>query len=338
MIIKQKGGSMAKKRRKEKTNKAKSGNNKAKKKAKKPIKSIIIAIIIIIAVAAAVRNFYPQKQKTAAIVNGDIITADDLDKRMELFKFSVGFEGVSRENLLEQMINVKLLLQEAGKQGVVIDSGEADKMVDSFIEDSFMTKENFEKILKANGLKLSDMSQYFAEQLTIAKLLNQTLVFDVEVTENEIQDYYNKNTELFTAKQGEMRARHILVETEEEANDVLKNLAGGGDFAELAKEISLCPSASKGGELGFFSRGQMVKEFENAAFALTVNEISKPVETEFGWHIIQREPNKIYFSEAKDILGEKFLLEKQKEQITIYLDGLRENADIFNYLEEEKEN
>ncbi len=85
-----------------------------------------------------------------------------------------------------------------------------------------------------------------------------------------------------------LRASHILVKTKEEAEEILKKLDEGGDFAELAKEYSICPSKEKGGDLGQFSSGQMVKPFEDATMALKVGEISKPVETQFGWHIIKR--------------------------------------------------
>ncbi len=327
---------MAKKRKnKAKTNKTKKkNNNKTKKKSKKSIVSIIITILIIIAAVAVLRNFYPQKQKTAAIVNGEIITMQDLNTRFELFKFLVGFESISEEALLEQMINEKLLLQEASNQDIVIDEEKTQKLVDEFIEGSFMTRNNIEKILNVNGLSLSDLEQYYENQLIITKFIEKNLFLDLEVTEEEIKEFYENNGELFVASQGEIRARHILVKTESEAEDILEEIEEGADFAELAKEKSLCPSSSQGGELGFFSRGQMVPEFEDVAFDLNVNEISEPIETEFGWHIIKREPNKIYLSEAEDLINEKLLLEKQKEQITIYLDGLREKSDIFNYLEE----
>jgi len=84
-----------------------------------------------------------------------------------------------------------------------------------------------------------------------------------------------------------VNAAHILVKTESEANVVLFDLQRGADFEKIAREKSLCPSGKKGGNLGWFGRGQMVKEFENAAFALKKGEISKPVKTQFGWHIIK---------------------------------------------------
>jgi parvulin-like peptidyl-prolyl isomerase len=84
-----------------------------------------------------------------------------------------------------------------------------------------------------------------------------------------------------------VNASHILVKTEQEANVVLFDLKAGKSFEDIAKEKSLCPSGKKGGNLGWFGRGQMVKEFEDAAFSLKKGEISKPVKTQFGWHIIK---------------------------------------------------
>ena len=82
-------------------------------------------------------------------------------------------------------------------------------------------------------------------------------------------------------------ASHILVKTESEANVALYDVTHGKSFEDIAKQVSICPSGKKGGSLGWFGRGQMVKEFENAAFSLKKGEISKPVKTQFGWHIIK---------------------------------------------------
>ena len=84
----------------------------------------------------------------------------------------------------------------------------------------------------------------------------------------------------------EVRASHILVQTEEEANKLYDEIKGGKDFADVAAMVSLCPSGATGGDLGFFGRGMMVKPFEDAAFSLEVGELSKPVKTQVGWHLI----------------------------------------------------
>ena len=84
-----------------------------------------------------------------------------------------------------------------------------------------------------------------------------------------------------------VRASHILVSTKEEADKIFSELKSGKDFAELAKKYSKCPSSKNGGDLGFFGKGQMVKEFEDAAFSLKIEEVSNPVKTQFGYHIIK---------------------------------------------------
>jgi peptidyl-prolyl cis-trans isomerase C len=84
-----------------------------------------------------------------------------------------------------------------------------------------------------------------------------------------------------------VNASHILVKTEQEANVALYDVTHGKTFEDVAKQISLCPSKKNGGSLGWFGRGQMVPTFEHAAFALKKGEISKPIKTEFGWHIIK---------------------------------------------------
>ncbi len=83
-----------------------------------------------------------------------------------------------------------------------------------------------------------------------------------------------------------VRASHILVETEQEAKDLIAQIKTVEDFEKLAAEHSLCPSGANGGDLGFFGRGMMVKPFEDAAFALETGKVSEPVQTQFGWHLI----------------------------------------------------
>ncbi len=83
-----------------------------------------------------------------------------------------------------------------------------------------------------------------------------------------------------------VKASHLLVKTEEEAKKIKEEIVNGKDFAQAAKEVSICPSGLNGGDLGYFSRGQMVKEFEDAAFSMEIGEISNPIKTQFGYHLI----------------------------------------------------
>ena len=125
------------------------------------------------------------------------------------------------------------------------------------------------------------------------------------VTEAQAKAAYDEQIAKI-APEPEVRARHILVKSEAEAKELIKQLKAGADFFELAKKNSTGPSADSGGDLGYFSRGQMVKPFEDAAFALKPGEISGPVQTEFGWHVIKVEDKRNHpvpaFDEVKDQL------------------------------------
>jgi peptidyl-prolyl cis-trans isomerase C len=125
----------------------------------------------------------------------------------------------------------------------------------------------------------------------------------------------------------EISASHILVEDEATANDVKRRLDDGEDFADVARELSTCPSNENGGNLGHFTRGRMVPEFEEAAFALELDEVSKPVKTQFGYHIIKldhrHEARKQELEEVKDQIGQNLRNFKQQEAYTEYLDQLK---------------
>ncbi|ATP41782.1 foldase [Solibacillus sp. R5-41] len=173
-----------------------------------------------------------------------------------------------------------------------------------------VTEEEIEKEFKAVKEQLGDGLDAALAQSNLTEeglktnirfsLLQQKAVADVEVTDEEIQSYYDQ------AKQ-ELNARHILVEDEATAKEVAKKLNAGEDFAAVAKEYSKDPgSAEKGGELGWFTVGKMVPEFNDAAYALEVNKISEPVKTQHGFHIIQ-------VTEKRDVKDFGTLEEKKEE-------------------------
>ena len=151
------------------------------------------------------------------------------------------------------------------------------------------------KILSAQARadKLHETDAYqrrvdlIAERLLEEALLAKTI--EEKVTEEALQARYDKTSGSFPTKE-EIRARHILVKTEAEADAIIKELTGGADFAKLAAEKSIGPSKTRGGDLDYFSKGQMVPPFEEAAFALSKGEFTKSaVKSPFGWHVIKLE-------------------------------------------------
>jgi peptidyl-prolyl cis-trans isomerase C len=147
------------------------------------------------------------------------------------------------------------------------------------------------------------------------------------VTEAQAKAAYEEQIAKLTPEP-EVRARHILVKTEQEAKDLVKQLRAGADFNELAKKSSDGPSSQTGGDLGYFSRGQMVKPFEDAAFALQKGQISDPVQTEFGWHVIKVEDKRNRplpsFDEVKDQLMQSLV----QNQLKTIVQGLRATAKV----------
>ncbi len=152
------------------------------------------------------------------------------------------------------------------------------------------TEEQLTTYARGQGMTLKEFQNAMRDEIAI-QLRNQELrklvVGAIEPTDADLEAYFEKNISRYDTPE-EIRASHILVADEETAQEILDQLHGGADFTELAKEHSIdTASAKEGGDLGWFSRGKMVKEFEEAAFALEVGEISGIVETQYGHHIIQ---------------------------------------------------
>lgn len=245
-----------------------------------------------------------------------------------------------KKNILEQIINYELLFQQAEKEKVKISQDDINLEIDK-IKDNFSSPEEFNEALKANKLTLTQLKDDIKRQLMIQYILEEARN-KINITDDELLEYYNENQESFFESK-RIHARHILVETEEEAKSIIDQLKEGIiDFAELAKEKSICPSAENGGDLGFFAKGQMVKEFEDVSFSLEPGEISDIVKTEFGYHIIKCEEKKeAYnptFEEVKDQINNTLIYQRENEETLALLSKLKEEANIVINYDFESEN
>ena len=149
---------------------------------------------------------------------------------------------------------------------------------------------------------------------------------DIEITDDNIKSYYEENKNSFN----KVKASHILVKTKGKADELYQKAKAGTDFAELAKNNSTGPSATKGGDLGWFGKGMMVKSFENVAFALAKEEISKPVKTDFGWHIIKC-TDKTTITSYRDVATEirnTLVTERKKNAIETRYKKLQDNYKV----------
>jgi peptidyl-prolyl cis-trans isomerase C len=175
----------------------------------------------------------------------------------------------------------------------------------------------------AEGRKLADGDEFKQRIAYYRSKILMDLLLQAEakaaVSEGAMHQLYDEASKQMAGQQ-EVRARHILVKTEEEANAIIAELKNGVDFAELAKQKSTDPGASEGGDLGYFPKDEMVPEFADAAFKLEKGQISEPVHTRFGWHVIKvedkRERQVPSFDQVRDQLATHLVRKAQAELIT----------------------
>lgn len=264
-------------------------------------------------------------KETVASVEGESITKD------ELYDVLVKQYG---QGSLNYLIDNKIVEIAAEKENVKISDKELDAEMKEFIEANGGEK-SFQYILEQSGLTEKDIENEITTYLKIVKLLESK----VDITDEEMKTYFEENQDSFNEPQ-QVEASHILVEDEKTANEVKEKLNEGEDFAELAKEYSTDSSnAENGGELGYFPKGTMVEEFENVAFSMNKGEISDPVKTDFGYHIIKvtdkKEAKEAVFEdhqeEIKQILFDQEIFTEYRTWIT----EQREKLEIKNTLDKE---
>lgn len=268
--------------------------------------------------------------KILAIVNGEPIFASDVDAQYAQLPPSYK-NIISKDDLLNQIIDELLLMQKAEKMGINVPEEELDNIINKAIAANNITLSQFEEALSQKNLTLDDVKNFYKKQISIVLLLNQTVLGNISVGDDEVEDYYIENADMFKTGM-QVRASHILVKTKEEAEKAIERLNNGEKFEDVAANMSIGPSRVRGGDLGYFGRGEMVKPFEEAAFALEVNETSEPVQTQFGWHVIRltdkKEGRQQSFDEVEEQIRKALLIEKQKEAYQNYVAKLRESARI----------
>jgi parvulin-like peptidyl-prolyl isomerase len=290
--------------------------------------------------------------RIVATVNAEIITISELDEFVDtiLDQYKARFEefelsqkiNQARADVLNQMVNDRLIQQEARRRQIKVGEAEVDQAIGR-LETRFSSKEEFEEAMLAQDTTLEDLKEKYKSELMVMKLMNEEVRSKVSVSQDEVEAYYDEHKDQMREPE-EIKVRHILIKaTDQDTNEarqealelakrLLAELRAGADFAQLAREYSQCPSAPNGGDLGFFSRGQMVTEFEDTAFRLKVGEISDVVQTRFGYHIIKLEGRKASapkeFSEVSSEIREKLLRQKTQERLERWIKELRDKADI----------
>lgn len=227
----------------------------------------------------------------------------------------------------------KLLENTATKSGIVAKESEIDSIM-QMQYDASGGKEEFEKRLAENSISLETVEESIKSGIVINTLLEKEINDDnIAVTETEIKALFQPESS--------RRAQHILIDTREDTTDeqkaadlkkikeILAKAQMGEDFGELAKKYSDCPSKEKGGDLDYFPKGQMVKEFDDAVFSMKVGEISDVVETQFGYHIIKLNDIKMNdYDKMHDELEQRAKDTKKRQMYEEYIAKLKEDANF----------
>jgi len=297
------------------------------------------AIMITIAVIFAATMFYGlgyqglgggaggrAKNDGLATVNG---------RQVDIFRFNqmVGRLAAQTKESRDPMVMIYLqnlalgqlieftLLQQAGEGGKGVGQAEIDKAVsDIMAANKIPDLKTFQKILKAQGFSLDDLKRMIKDEIIVQRFVSK-INEDISITPDDLR---------------EVRAQHILIkpkdlsggawdEARKKIEDIRAQILSGKDFSALAKEYSQDPgSAKNGGDLGFFKKGRMVKEFENAVFSLKPGEVSMPVKTQYGWHLVKMNESRL----IKNADREKLLAEKRENLFKQFVSERRSKSKI----------
>jgi len=270
----------------------------------------------------------PQKEMMAKM--GRPVTGD-MQQQME-------------KRVLDMLVDKQIIRDKIASEGIVVSDEDVKAEIEKIAKQRGVSSEEFKQsVLQRSGVSEADFNEQVGISLGFEKLLEKEMEGKVEkVTEESAKSYYDENIKQFTNEE-QAKASHILLDTrgkdeagkaeaKTKAEDLLKQVKDGGDFAAIAKANSSCPSSAKGGDLGYFEKGRMVPEFSQAAFALKVGEVSDIVETQFGYHIIKltdrKEAGVLKFEDEKDNIIEKLISNQKREFAGKFIQSVKSEAKV----------
>ncbi len=254
-----------------------------------------------------------------------------------------------RQQVLDKIIVERLLDERVKAEKIVVTEEEVTDLVKEMASQQQppLSLEDFKALIGAYGKSFDEVKQRVQKGLGYQKLLQTQFADKINITEDDAKKYYSENKKQFETPE-QVRASHILIKPDTadpnadpnevkakakaKTKNLLKQIKDGADFAELARANSGCPSSTKGGDLGFFGKGQMVPAFEKAAFELKVGQVSEIVETQFGYHIIKVTDRKNAsvktFEQAKDDILKLLTQTREGELAKEYIESLKAKANI----------
>ncbi len=293
-----------------------------------------LSLVVILCLLCACRSRGESPPEVLLRVNGRSVT---LKQFKEAFEKSLSpdqaLSAREKEDLersfLVQTIDRQLILAEAARRKLSVTPAEVDAALQIYRRD--YPPGTFQKMLQARGTSLEAWRGELERALLIEKVVRQAVDAKVTVGKGEIAAYYRKHRQEFD-RPAQVRARQIVVETQEEGRKVLALLQQGEPFAEVAKKYSLSPDSEQGGDLGFFARGEMPPAFDAVVFSLPKGKLSGLVKSDYGYHIFQVEEHRkavhLPLKDVREHIREKLHREKEEQAYQQWLQDLRSQASI----------
>jgi parvulin-like peptidyl-prolyl isomerase len=304
-----------------------------------------IALLLFFTLKMSGVGFFDGSNDVLLTVNGIEITEAQVQEELTnlpSYYLTAGIDDQTiRTAIIDQLIAKELIESQAAALGVVVSEEEIEETITQIMEQNGLSEEEFTKSFEEQGLTEQSLRDLIAEQIAINKVVEQEVLTNIQITEEEINTYYEESKEILV----EVEASHILIcyegslncertRTKEEAHDLtaelIEKVKTGSDFAELALAYSDDPSAEfNSGYLGWFKKGQMVPPFEAAAFGLNAGEMATaPVETDFGYHVIYVTDTKTSLNDVYNDILQSLTLERQQAALQEYIDMLSARANI----------
>ena len=305
--------------------------------------NLTIIVSVIISLSSCFDNNLPagitEDNMVVLIINDEEIYAKQFGKvltaQKKMFKVQ-SFEELKKEELvwiktrvLDEIIRNTLIAQEITKENISVEQdvleSELKKAREGYIEGAF------EKLLRLEDISVADWEKSVKKKLMINKLIHQQVNSKVIVSDKDLKDYYDKNHKEFHKKE-QVKALHIMVESEEEIREIQKELRSKQKtFPALAMEYSLGPEGAQGGDLGYFEAGQMPEEFDDV-FKLKKNKVSDVIKTPFGFHLFKVvdkiKERKMKFEESKSSVKKILLQHLQDQAFQKWFVRLKQNSKI----------
>jgi len=302
--------------------------------ALKRLATLLLFILFVLLLTSGCRSQEPAASPVLLQVDSRTMTLEQFRKEFEKsLPSGQKFTSEERKELervfLAQIIDRELALAEADRLGISLAPNELEQAVADIRRE--YPQGEFEAMLTERNLSLADWRHDLQTSLLMEKIIRQAVYADIEVDAAEIEEYYKKHKDDFD-RPAQVRARQIVVASEDEGKQVLELLRKGAAFADVARKYSLSPDAEQGGDLGFFARGEMPEEFDKTVFTLPVGRISDLIKSEYGFHVFmveeKRKAHRLTLDEASDEIRRMLLSEKEKNAYQLWLRDLRARATI----------